>query len=96
MPAPPSLQAPIISNLRVRACVKYIIWVRKTERKTEYIVSKATKFQLEKYSFLEIFCLLPKMKIFYHELFHMKNFNGEFFPNYCISILFLEDCLSVS
>ena len=29
--------------IRVRACVKYIVW----EHKTEYTLSKGTKFQLE-------------------------------------------------
>ena len=61
MQVSPSLQAP----------VKYIIWVRKTE----YIVSKATKSQLEKYSLLKNFCRLPKkIKIFYHKLFSRENF----------------------
>ena len=43
---PPNLQAPIISNLGMQ----------ETQRKTEYIVSKATKFQLEKHSLLKDFC----------------------------------------
>ena len=45
----------IIPNLRVRACVKCIVWVCKTERKTKYIVSKVTKFQLEKYLIVKEF-----------------------------------------
>ena len=43
---PPNLQAPIISNLGMQ----------ETQRKTEYIVSKVTKFQLEKYLLLQDFC----------------------------------------
>ena len=57
MQAPPSLQAFIIPNLCVRACVKCIVWLHKTKRKTEYIMTR--KILVKKFHRLPI-----KMKIF--------------------------------
>ena len=66
MQAPTNLQAPIISNLGMQ----------ETQHKIEYIVSKATKFQLEKYSFVKRFLLTKEDEIFYHKLFSCENFQG--------------------
>ena len=44
-----------------------------------YIISKVTKFQIEKYLLLKNFHRVPKkMKVFYQEFSHVKISNSEF------------------